>query len=106
MEDWIHRSTLKQCGFDPNLPSSFKVYEEQHPIEPRKPGSTRRGGKCPGAQEYFKKIQLAITEARINLEAAQQRQKAYADTKRREVKFKVGDVVSTCIHSKFEFEKG
>ena len=94
----IHESTGStpfrlNSGFDPNLPSSFKVYEEQYPIEPRKPGSTRRGGKCPRAQEYFKRIQLAIVEARINLEAAQQRQKAYADTKRREVKFKVGDVV-------------
>ena len=77
-------------GFDPNLPSSFEVYEAQHPNVPK---TTRRGGKCPGAQEFFKKIQIAITEARVNLEAAQQRQKAYAGTKRREVKYKAGDVV-------------
>ena len=85
-----HRSNN---GFNPNLPSSFKVYEEQYPIEPRPSGRTRRGGKYPGAHEFFKKIQVAITEARINLEVAQQRQKAYVDTKRREVKFSKGDVV-------------
>jgi hypothetical protein len=51
------------------------------------------GGKCPGAEEFYKKIQVAITEARINLEAAQQRQKAYANTKRREVKFSKGNLV-------------
>ena len=77
-------------GFDPNLPSSFEVYEAQHPNVPK---TTRRAGKCPGAQEFFKKIQIAITEARINLEAAQQRQKAYADTKRCEVKYSKDDVV-------------
>jgi hypothetical protein len=32
-------------------------------------------------------------EARINLEAAQQRHKAYADTKRSEVKLKAGNLV-------------
>jgi hypothetical protein len=77
-------------GFDPNLPSSFEVYEAMHPKVPK----PRRGtGKCPGAEEFYKKIQVAIQEARINLEGAQQRQKAYADTKRREVKFNKGDLV-------------
>jgi hypothetical protein len=87
-------------GFDPNLPSSFEVFEAMHPKIPK----PRRGGKCPGAEEFYKKIQFSITEARINLEAAQQRQKAYADTKRREVKFKKGDLVllSTAnLHIKF-----
>jgi hypothetical protein len=55
-------------GFDPNLPSSFEVFEAQHPKVPK---TTRRGGKCPGAEEFYKKIQVAITEASINLEAAQ-----------------------------------
>jgi hypothetical protein len=77
-------------GFDPNLPSSFEVFEAQNP---KVPETTRRGGKCPGAEEFCKKIQVAITEARINIEAAQQRQEAYADTKRRGVKFSIGDLV-------------
>jgi hypothetical protein len=77
-------------GFDPNLPTSFEVYEAMHPNSPK---PSRRNGKCPGAEEFYKKIQVAIHEARINLEAAQQRQKAYADTKRREVIFKKSDLV-------------
>ena len=75
---------------DPNLPSSFEVFEAMHPNIPK----PRRGtGKCSGAEEFYKKIQVSITEARINLEAAQQRQKAYDDTKRREVNFEKGDIV-------------
>jgi hypothetical protein len=77
-------------GFDSNLPSSFEVFEAMHPKNPK----PRRGsGKCPGAEEFYKKFQSAIFEARINLEAAQQRHKVYDDTKRREVKFKEGDLV-------------
>jgi hypothetical protein len=53
----------------------------------------RRSGKCPGAEEFYKRIHVAITEARLNLEGAQQRQKAYADTKMHEVKFKKGELV-------------
>ena len=77
-------------GHDPNLPTSFEVYEAMHPKNPK---PCRRAEKCPGAEEFYKKIQVAIHEARINLEAAQQRQKAYADTKRREVIFKKSDLV-------------
>ena len=55
-------------GHDPNLPTSFEVYEARHPNNPK---PSRRAGKCPGAEKFYKKIQVAIHEARINLEAAQ-----------------------------------
>ena len=44
-------------GHDPNLPSNFKVYEEMHPNNPK---PSRRAGKYPGAEEFYKKIQVAI----------------------------------------------
>jgi hypothetical protein len=91
----LHESTSStpfrlNHGFVPILPSSFEVFEAMHPKNPK---PKRGSGKCPGAEEFYKKIQSAKFEARINLEAAQQRQKAYADTKSREVKFKKGDLV-------------
>jgi hypothetical protein len=46
-----------------------------------------------GLRSFIKKIQISIMEARNNLEAAQQRQKDYAGTKRPGVKFKNGDLV-------------
>jgi hypothetical protein len=43
-------------GFDPNLPLSFEVFEVMHPKNPK----PRRGSrKCPGAEEFYKKIQVA-----------------------------------------------
>jgi hypothetical protein len=62
-------------------------------MHPKIPKPRRGTGKCPGAEECYKKIQVSMTEARINLEAAQQRQKFYAHTKRREAKFEAGDLV-------------
>ena len=50
-------------------------------------------GNCPGADKYFIRVQEAIKVARRTLESSQQRQKAYADEKRREVTFNLEDKV-------------
>jgi hypothetical protein len=64
-------------GFDPTLPSSFSVFRDQHP------DNDFTKGKCPRVNEFFKRIQQAIVDARKNIEVAQQQQKYYADLKRR-----------------------
>jgi hypothetical protein len=66
------------CGFDSALPTSFSVFKDQHPLV-----AIKKGTKCPGVDEFFKRIQQAIVDARENIEVAQQQQKYYADLKRR-----------------------
>ena len=48
---------------------------------------------APGVKQYVKQLQHAQYSAKKCLEAAQQRQKAYADIKRRHVEYKLGDKV-------------
>ena len=78
-------------GFDPTLPSSFSVFKDQHPdVDFTK-------GKCPGVNEFVKRIQQAIADAKKNIEIAQQKQKHYADLKRRpDANFVAGSKVLLC----------
>jgi hypothetical protein len=54
------------------------------------------------AQEYFKRFQLAIVQARINLEAATEAKAMLTQKARLNSRLRC----CACIHSKFEFEKG
>ena len=49
--------------------------------------------KVPAVKAMIQNMHEAVAEAKRCLQAAQQRQKAYADTKRRDVEFEVGDQV-------------
>lgn len=49
--------------------------------------------KSPSATKLTHEMQLAIADAKRVLEAAQQRDKRYADMKRKDISFKVGDYV-------------
>ncbi len=75
-------------AYDAALPTSFSVFQAAN--AKAKP---KRGGKCPGAEEFFVRIQDALKNAKGNLQNAQQRQKDSADTRRRHVAFSVGDMV-------------
>ena len=75
-------------GHHPNLPTTWEVYktvraDNEMPVR----------GKCPGADEYIIRVQEAIQVARRTLESSQQRQKAYADENRWEVKYNLEDKV-------------
>jgi hypothetical protein len=50
-------------------------------------------GACDEANSVAELIQSAVAKAKVCLQAAQQRQKAYADRHRRELQFAVGDEV-------------
>jgi hypothetical protein len=91
---------LLNYGFDLTLPSCFSVFKDQHPdVDFTK-------GKCPGVNEFFKRIQQAIADARKNIEIAQQQQKHYADLKRRpDENFEVGVKVLLCTKNLY-FKKG
>lgn len=49
--------------------------------------------RCPAARRFGEDLQEALNRAKVCLEAARQRQKAYADGKRRDITFGVGDMV-------------
>lgn len=64
----------------------FYLNYGQHPLTP---GSVKFDTKVPAAANYTIGIQAALKRAKELLQAAQQRQKQYADTKRKEVEFDV-----------------
>jgi hypothetical protein len=68
-------------GYDPKLLTSFSVFKKQNPNAEKEPKDVL--GKCPGANTFFRRIQQSIVDTRRNLEMAQQKQKFYADLKRR-----------------------
>ena len=52
--------------------------------------NTGRDGEVPAVESFTARMQKALKEAKAHLVAAQQRQKAYANKRRRDVVFKVG----------------
>jgi hypothetical protein len=67
-------------GFNPTIPAVF--HQTKTP-----------DGKNPSSVYFLENIQKAIGIAKENLLASQQRQKTYADKKRQDISFKVGDKV-------------
>lgn len=69
-------------GKRPNLPLDLVVNQKGE-----------EQGDCDTATSVAERIQTVVAQAKVCLHAAQQRQKAYANTHRRDVKFSVGDEV-------------
>jgi hypothetical protein len=65
----------------------------QHPFTPVTLGVS---AKVPSAVQYAQNFQERIAHAKTCLQAARDRQKAYADTHRRDISFSVGDDVLLC----------
>jgi len=61
--------------------------------QPRAPLTVPRDYKVPAVQRWHGRLQKTLQVAKQALQAAQNRQKAYADTKRRELSFSAGDWV-------------
>ena len=69
----------------------FYMNYGRHPIKPATIGL--ESAKVPKAQDLARKIKQTIERAKVLLNAARQRQKAYADARRSERSFAVGDEV-------------
>ena len=67
-------------GQDPNTPISVAI-------------NTNAAAKVPAAYDFLQRIEAATTRAKLHLEAAQQRQKTFADRHRREQTFSTGQKV-------------
>jgi hypothetical protein len=72
-------------GRHPRSPTEFMLLAAKRGREP--------DDKVPAVKAMIQNMHEAVAEAKGCLQAAQQRQKAYADTKRRDVEFEVGDQV-------------
>ena len=56
--------------------------------------SVKRGdSRLPAVEEFVKNISEAVHQAKVNLKQAQDRQKSYADARRRELEFSASDMV-------------
>jgi hypothetical protein len=89
----VHESTrytlfYLNYGHHLNLPTTWEVYKT---VQSQSDKYMPVRGKCPRADKYFIRVQEAIQVARRMLESSQQRQKAYADQNRREVKYNLVD---------------
>ena len=73
--------------------SPFFLNHGQHPLTPLSMVIEEGQSKVPSAKHFVKVFSQSIGEAKKALIAAQDRQKAFADTKRRPVEFKVGQEV-------------
>ena len=72
-------------------PPPKHFYRNTHSID----DDTRKTmyGPCPSAQAFADRMQKALATAKKYLEAAQQRDKKFADRKRTDIEFQVGDQV-------------
>jgi hypothetical protein len=66
------------------------LMQGQHPLTPV---TLQTDSTVPAARLYASQLQQTIQNVQSNLRKAQDRQKFYADTRRRDVKFSVGDQV-------------
>ena len=82
-----HAST----GFSPFFLNYLR--QPKNPFEHSLPDAVRQRARMPGADAMLTQLEQALMKARSNLLAAQQRQKAYADSKRSEVSVRVGQEV-------------
>ena len=100
--DWdeclIHAEFAIDAAYQESVQASpFYLNYGQHPWTPLSISLDRSGmgqcGRAPHADKVFQRISHLIALAKKHLLAAQNRQKAYADTKRHDVTFAVGDQV-------------
>jgi hypothetical protein len=81
---------LLNYGVEPLTPLTFLT---SHQLERRNNKEDGLMAQCPAAKRFTERMQDALTIARRCLEAAQQRDKANADKKRKDITHKVGDYV-------------
>ena len=110
LEDFIrHYISPQQNDWDELLPlAEFAInnaYQEstgntpfflnfgRHPRIPTDANLAKKPSKDPAATNYIGDVEKALAKAKKCLEAAQQRQRKYADQHRTERRFQVGDVV-------------
>lgn len=93
-DDWDELLPLAEFALNDSYQESigttpFYLTYGQHPNRP----AVRTLTNAPGANDWVSNIDSAIKRAKSKVQAAQQRQKAYANQKRRELELEVGQEV-------------
>ena len=94
-DDWDEWLPLAQFAVNNSKQESLKAtpFFLNYGRHPRTPAAITSNSDIPGAEEFASSMHKAITEAKSALQAAQQRQKAIADSKARKDVFTVGQKV-------------
>ena len=93
-EDWDEHLASAEFAYNNAWHESIKntpfmLNYGQHPLTPMYRGISR--DRVPAARAFVGAMSEMLAEAKEHLKAAQQRQKAHADKKRREVSYDIGD---------------
>jgi hypothetical protein len=96
-DDWCRYLSLVEFAYNNSqqastLHSPFYLNHGRHPLTPLSSAVASRS-PVPAVTEYVENLQAALRSAQSNISSAQQRMKSYADRKRRDHPFKVGDRV-------------
>ena len=95
--DWCRFLSLVEFAYNNStLHSPFFLDHGRHPLTPISAAVPSRS-EVPAVTEYVSSMQEALRSAKSNIVSAQQRMKAYADKKRRDHPFRVGDSVFLMI---------
>ena len=94
-DDWDQWLPLAQFAVNNSKQESLQAtpFYLNFGRHPRTPATVTNNSDLPGAEEFASTLHKAITEAKSALQAAQQRQKAFADNKTRRIEFAVGQKV-------------
>lgn len=106
-DDWDDLLPLAEFAINNSCHSStghtpFFLNSGQHPLNPLtlgQLGNSQRTARharvreLPAVEAFVTSISEALHQAKVNLKAAQDRQKSYADQHRRELEFSIGDKV-------------
>ena len=95
-DDWDEWLSLAQFAVNNSKQESLRAtpFFLNFGRHPRTPASLTSASDVPGAEEFAASLHSAIAKAKSALQAAQQRQKTYADGKRRPVEFAMGEAVA------------
>jgi hypothetical protein len=95
--DWDTHLASAEFAIDNSFQESIKntPFRLNNGRDPKTPLSwgLHVPSKVPAVKEFIKTLQESLREAKSSLEAAQQRQRHFADKKRREADFCIGDKV-------------
>ena len=94
-DDWDKHLAMAQFAINNAYQESIKTTPFRLNIgkDPKVPTTTGQESKVPNAKAFADKLRVDLAKARAALEAARNRQKQYADAKRRHVTYQVGDQV-------------